>query len=247
MKQIYGNYNKEDFEVWRILYERQIKNLPNAASKAHLEGLEKVNFVADEIPKFSETNEILQDLTGWRLAVVPGIVPDYTFFELMSNKRFPATTWLRKMEELDYLEEPDMFHDVFAHVPLLTNQSFVNFLEELSVIGLGYVGNDYAIELLSRIYWFTVEFGLIQEDAGLRIYGAGILSSAGETKYSLSEEPPKHAFDVRTIANTSYRKDVFQDRYFVIESYEQLYESLPEIKAVLAEMVEKSQHEEVLT
>lgn len=245
MKQIYGNYNKEDFEVWKILYERQMKNLPDAASKAHLEGLQKVNFVADEIPHFDQTNTELSALTGWRLAVVPGIVPDYTFFELMTNKRFPATTWLRKMEELDYLEEPDMFHDVFAHVPLLSNQSFVNFLEELSKIGLQYVGNDYAIEILSRVYWFTVEFGLIQEENGLRIYGAGILSSAGETKYSLSDKPPKHDFDVRTIANTDYRKDVFQERYFVIQSYEQLYGSIPEIKEVLAEMVEKRQAETV--
>lgn len=241
MRQIYGNYTEEDFEVWRILYERQIKNLPDAASKAHLEGLQKTNFVADEIPHFEKTNDILLELTGWRLAVVPGIVPDYTFFELMSNRRFPATTWLRKMEELDYLEEPDMFHDVFAHVPLLTNQSFVNFLEELSKIGLSYVGNDYAIELLSRIYWFTVEFGLIRENRELRIYGAGILSSAGETKFCLTDEPPHYEFDVTTIANTPYRKDVFQDRYFVIESYEQLYNSIPEIKKVIKEMADVPQ------
>ena len=237
MRQIYGNYTQEDFEVWKLLYNRQIQNLPKAASRAHLDGLELVNFVADEIPHFEDTNAILQKATGWRLAVVPGIVPDYTFFELMSNKRFPATTWLRKMKELDYLEEPDMFHDVFAHVPLLTNQNFVDFLEALSHIGLQYVGNAYAIELLARIYWFTVEFGLIREPEGLRIYGAGILSSAGETRFSLSEEPPKYDFDVRTLAQTDFRKDVFQDRYFVIESYEQLYESVPEIKAVIAEMV----------
>lgn len=246
MKQIYGNYTKEDFEVWQLLYKRQMGNLPTAASTAYLEGLDHVNFVEEAIPKFEETNDILQSQTGWRLAVVPGIVPDYTFFELMSNKRFPATTWLRKMKELDYLEEPDMFHDVFAHVPLLANQSFVDFLEELSNIGLQYVGNDYAIEILSRVYWFTVEFGLIQEEQGLRIYGAGILSSAGETKFSLSEKPPKHPFDVRTIANTSYRKDVFQDRYFVIDSYEQLYESIPEVKTVLAEMVEKHESKAVV-
>lgn len=245
MKQIYGNYTPEDFEVWQTLYDRQMKNLPGAASKAHLEGLKKVHFVPDEIPRFERTNEELSALTGWRLAVVPGIVPDFTFFELMTNRRFPATTWLRKMEELDYLEEPDMFHDVFAHVPLLTNQSFVDFLEELSIIGLGYVGNDYAIEILSRIYWFTVEFGLIQESEGLRIYGAGILSSAGETRYCLSDEPPKYDFDVRTIAGTTYRKDVFQDRYFVIQSYEQLFNSIPEVKAVLAEMVEKRNKESV--
>ncbi|MFY0607764.1 MAG: phenylalanine 4-monooxygenase [Cyclobacteriaceae bacterium] len=246
MRQIYGHYTPEDFEVWQVLYDRQIQNLPSAASKEHLEGMSKVSFVRDRIPNFDEMNDVLMSLTGWRLAVVPGIVPDYTFFELMTNKRFPATTWLRKMAELDYLEEPDMFHDVFAHVPLLTNASFVNFLEELSKIGLQYVGNDYAIEILSRIYWFTVEFGLIQEEEGLRIYGAGILSSAGETKFCLSDEPPKHDFDVQKMADTPYRKDVFQDRYFVIQSYEQLFDSIPTVKKVLAEMVEKRTTEKVL-
>lgn len=235
MRQIYSNYNKEDFEVWKILFDRQMEQFPTHASKAYLEGLEIAGFETGVIPNFTETNQILTQTTGWQLAVVPGIVPDYTFFELMANRRFPATTWLRKMKELDYLEEPDMFHDVFAHVPLLTNQHFVDFLEELSKIGLEYVDNAYAIELLSRVYWFTVEFGLIQEDDGLRIYGAGILSSAGETRFSLSEEPPKHEFSVQHMLDTPYRKDQFQTEYFVIESYEQLYYSIPEIKKSLKE------------
>ena len=237
MRQIYGNYNEEDFQVWKILFERQMKNLPTAASSAFLEGLELIDFRADKIPVFDELNERLHNLTGWKLAVVPGIVPDYTFFELMSNRRFPATTWLRKMRELDYLEEPDMFHDVFAHVPLLTNQSFVDFLEELSKIGLGYVGNDYAIELLTRVYWFTVEFGLIAEAKGTRIYGAGILSSAGETTFSLSDKPPHYDFEVSKVMDTDFRKDIFQDKYFVIQSYEQLYQSIPVIKDRIAQLV----------
>ncbi len=239
MKQIYEHYNDEDFEVWKILFDRQIQQFPTHASKAYLNGLKISNFETGIIPDFRETNEILKETTGWQLAVVPGIVPDYTFFELMANKRFPATTWLRKKKELDYLEEPDMFHDVFAHVPLLTNQHFVNFLEELSKIGLNYVGNDEAIQLLSRVYWFTVEFGLIQEAEGLRIYGAGILSSAGETKFSLSEEPPKHKFDIEHMLDTTFRKDVFQKEYFITESYEQLYESIPSIKELLAAKVEQ--------
>ena len=241
MKQIYENYTAEDFEVWKILFDRQQENLPKAASTAYLEGLEKIKFGNDVIPNFEKTNELLYSITGWKLVVVPGIVPDYTFFELMSNRHFPATTWLRKKKELDYLEEPDMFHDVFAHVPLLTNQYFVNFLEELSKIGLGYVGNAQAIALLSRVYWFTVEFGLIQESKGLRIYGAGILSSAGETKFSLSDEAPKHVFSVGHALDTPYRKDKFQEEYFVIKSYEELYESIPEIKELLSERL-KSVH-----
>ena len=239
MKQFYSSYTDEDFEVWKILFDRQIDQFPTHASEAYLSGLKMADFENGIIPNFEETNAILNDATGWKLAVVPGIVPDYTFFELMANKRFPATTWLRKKSELDYLEEPDMFHDVFAHVPLLTNQHFVDFLEELSKIGLEYVGNDEAIHLLSRVYWFTVEFGLIKESNGLRIYGAGILSSAGETRFSLSEKPPKHEFDVEHMLNTPYRKDIFQEEYFVIDSYAQLYNSISTIRELISNKIEE--------
>lgn len=236
MKQIYSDYTPEDFDVWKILFERQMTNFSDAASADHLRGLECVKFEAGRIPHFEETNQILQKTTGWQLSVVPGIIEDYTFFELMANRYFPATAWLRKMEELDYLEEPDMFHDVFAHVPLLTNQPFVDFLEGISKIGLSYRGNEEAIHLLSRLYWYTIEFGLIQEKEGLRIYGAGILSSSGETKYCLSDEPPKHSFDVKSIMETPYSKNVYQDQYFVIDSYDQLFNSISDIKAYLLSM-----------
>lgn len=239
MRQIYSNYKHEDFEVWKLLYNRQIENLPTAASQSFIEGLYEIGFKPDRIPDFDRINEKLTALTGWKLAVVPGIVPDYTFFELMSNRNFPATTWLRKMKELDYLEEPDMFHDVFAHVPLLSNQHFVNFLEALSKIGLEYVGDDYAIELLSRVYWFTVEFGLIRENGAIKIYGAGILSSAGETEYSLSKGPEHREFDVVQILQTSYRKDVFQTQYFIIDSFDQLYQGIPLIREELKKALQK--------
>ena len=234
LRQQYENYTQEDFEVWKVLYLRQMENLPSRATREYLAGLDRINFTADKIPDFSETNPLLKAQTGWTLTEVPGIVEDELFFTWMANCKFPATTWLRKMKELDYLEEPDMFHDVFGHVPLLTNQPFVDFLQELSKIGLAYLGNAWAIELLSRIYWFTVEFGLIQENENLRIYGAGILSSAGETLYSLSNEPKQLTYDVEKILDTPYRKDVFQTTYFVIESYEQLYQSLPQIKELIA-------------
>ncbi|GHE61758.1 MULTISPECIES: phenylalanine 4-monooxygenase [Roseivirga] len=230
MKQIYENYTAEDQKVWKILFDRQFPELPKAATKEFLLGLDKVNFTADAIPNFDDTNKILRQLTGWEIYAVPGIVEDGLFFELMSNKKFPATTWVRKMSQLDYLEEPDMFHDVFAHIPLLTNQAFVDFLQAISQFGHEWIEDEWAIHLLSRIYWFTIEFGLIREAEGLRIYGAGILSSSGETKYSLSNEPNHFAYDVDHILDTGYRKDRMQENYFIIDSYEQLYESIPEIK-----------------
>ena len=233
MKQEYDQYTEGDFQVWKILFNRQIALFPDHASVAYLKGLKDADFETGIIPNFEDTNRILRASTGWELEVVAGIVPDHTFFELLADRKFPATSWLRKMKELEYLEEPDMFHDVFAHVPLLTNQYFVNFLEKLGSIGLNYVGNEYAIELLSRVYWYTVEFGLIQEEGGLRIYGAGILSSRGETQFSLSGQVAKYPFDVARIIDTPYKKDKFQTQYFVIDSYEQLYTSLDEVKRIL--------------
>ncbi len=230
MTQDYEKYKEEDFQVWKLLYERQYPELPGAAIQEYIEGIDRVRFVADKIPRFDETNQYLSSYTGWELVVVPGLIPDKEFFELLANKKFPASTWLRKMEELDYLEEPDMFHDVFGHVPLLTNQNVVDFLQELSKIALVYIDNQWAIELMSRIYWFTVEFGLIQENGNLRIYGAGILSSKGETHYSIHDpKPARHPFDVAKILRTPYRKDVFQKEYFVIDSFKQLADCIPDL------------------
>jgi len=237
MKQNYENYTPEDQKVWNILFDRQFPSLPKAATKEFLIGLDKVNFTGKAIPNFEETNKVLRELTGWEIYAVPGIVEDELFFDLMANRKFPATTWVRKMSELDYLEEPDMFHDLFAHIPLLANQSFVDFLQAISKFGQEWVGDEWAIHLLSRIYWFTIEFGLIREEGELRIYGAGILSSSGETKYSLSDEPNHFEYDVDKILNTPYRKDNMQENYFIIDSYEQLYESLPEIKSKIEELL----------
>jgi phenylalanine-4-hydroxylase len=231
MKQIYENYTAEDQKVWGILFDRQFPSLPKAATTEFTKGLKLVNFTNEGIPNFEKTNEILRGLTGWEIYAVPGIVEDGLFFELMANKKFPATTWVRKMSQLDYLEEPDMFHDVFAHIPLLTNQAFVDFLQAISQFGHEWIEDEWAIHLLSRIYWYTIEFGLIREEGEVKIYGAGILSSAGETKYSLSDEPKHFEYDVDKILDTPYRKDKMQENYFIVESYEQLYNSLPEIKS----------------
>ena len=234
MTQAYSNYTPEDFEVWSILFNRQIEQLIPIASNAYLEGIKKVNFSANRIPNYSETNILLQDLTGWQIHVVPGLIDNRPFFELMKSKRFCASTWLRKREQLDYLEEPDMFHDIFGHVPLLSNQSVCHFLEELARIALRFVENEEAIEYIARLYWYTVEFGLIRENGSLKIYGAGILSSSGESIYCLeSSHPQRFKYNVKQIFDTPFIKDHYQEQYFVIDSYQQLFDSIPEIEREL--------------
>lgn len=241
-KQDYSRYTDEDRLVWQLLFDRQMAQLPGLASSAYMEGIEKVGFRRDRIPHFDEVNEALARHTGWQIVVVPGLIDNKPFFELLLDKKFPATTWFRKLAELDYLEQPDMFHDVFGHVPLLTNPDFCNFLSGLSNIALEYIENEWAIELISRLYWYTVEFGLIRDEAeGLRIYGAGILSSSGESVYSLhSDKPRRIPFNVEQIINTPYIKDKFQEQYFVINSYRQLYDSLPEVARVIKKHVPMS-------
>jgi phenylalanine-4-hydroxylase len=238
-KQVHKNYTEEDRNVWKLLFNNQMEALPGRASTEFMEGISVVNFTADAIPDFNEVNAILQERTGWEVVPVEGIVDDRLFFELMSQRKFPATTWLRTMEQLEYLEEPDMFHDVFAHVPLLANAPFADFLESISKIGMRYASDEKAVDLLSRLYWYTVEFGLIRENNSLRIYGAGILSSSGESRYSLGIEPMHFEYNVEQILNTPYRKDVFQDRYYIIESFEKLFESTSEIEIHMEEMLSK--------
>jgi phenylalanine-4-hydroxylase len=229
MVQAYDQYTPDDFKVWEMLYDRQMNLLPGRADQAFLDGAAKVGFVREKIPVFAEVDRALQQHTGWSLEVVPGLIDNDIFFQLLKNKKFPAATWFRKLSQIDYLEEPDMFHDVFGHVPLLTDPDFCGYLSALSDIALQYIHSAEAIEYISRLYWYTVEFGLIQTPEGMRIYGAGILSSAGESVYALEEKPRKLPFRVDEIMDTPYIKDKFQEQYWYIESYRQLYKSIGEV------------------
>lgn len=243
LKQDYSKYTEEDFLVWKLLYQRQKVLLQNMASKEFFKGLNEMNFSEDKIADFNYVNEILAKTTGWQIEVVPGLIPDKDFFELLADKKFPSSTWLRKLENLDYLEEPDMFHDCFAHMPLLTDQFFVDYLQALSKIALKYIDDALAIELIGRIYWFTVEFGLIKEAVGIRIYGAGILSSSGESIFCLSDKANRQIFDVKEIMEKHYYKDHFQDRYYVINSYKELFDAIPEIDFLIEKAVARIPHE----
>lgn len=238
--QDYSLYEPEHFKVWEILFDRQMAILKDRAAEVFMEGIRQIHFTADRIPKFDEFNIRLDTITGWQAVVVPGLIDNKDFFELLLHRKFPASTWLRRMEQLDYLEEPDMFHDVFGHLPLLTNKTYCAYLYGLSKIALGFIENKIAIELIARIYWYTVEFGLIRDNGLLRIYGSGILSSTGESVYCLKSGIPSKRIDynVERILDTPYIKDKFQEQYFVIDSCLELFESLPDIEEGIRKRIE---------
>lgn len=243
LTQEYSKYTEEDRLVWKLLFQRQRVLLQHMASKEFIRGMDLMHFNDESIPDFSHVNKVLADTTGWQIEVVPGLIPDKDFFQLLSEKKFPSSTWLRKLESLDYLEEPDMFHDCFAHMPLLTEQFFVDYLQELSKIALRHIDDALAIELIGRVYWFTVEFGLIQEPEGLRIYGAGILSSSGESIYCLGDKANRRPFEVQEILEKHYYKDHFQDRYYVIHSYKDLFDAIPDIDRLLQKALNTVPHD----
>lgn len=236
LQQIYSNYTNEDFRVWKTLFERQVAHLEGHAVDEYFQGIEQVGFVSERIPDFTEVNQILATATGWSLTVVPNLCPERAFFDFISKRIFTATCWIRKFEQLDYIEEPDMFHDVFGHVPLLSNPEYARFMHGLGRIATTFIDNAALIEQLGRLYWFTIEFGLMYQSDGLRAYGAGIMSSYGETTHALGTGTQKLDFDVRKILNTPYRNDVMQDKYFVIESFDQLYNSLNDIEIYFDEI-----------
>ena len=235
--QIYANYTSQDFDVWKMLFNRQMNILNNTVSDEYLRAIDTIGFRENKIPDFQEVNQVLADTTGWKIEVVPNICPEAKFFECSANKTFTSTCWLRTMDQLDYLEEPDMFHDVFGHMPLLSNDNYANFFSDFGKIAIQYLDNADAIQLLSRLYWYTIEFGLINENNQLKIYGAGIISSNGETKNAIGSATSKMPFDIDVILETSYRTDIIQDKYFVIDSFEQLYSSVSQIQSSIDKML----------
>ncbi|MDZ4822881.1 MAG: phenylalanine 4-monooxygenase [Flavobacteriales bacterium] len=239
LNQDYNKYTDEAKQVWQILYDRQMARLSKTASHEYLNAQKTVNFRRDSIPNFSELNEILMRETGWGLVVVPNIQPNEIFFPCLAEKKFTATTWLRKMKELDYISEPDMFHDVFGHVPLLAHKIFADFFNRFGELGLKYIHHPEAVEMLGRVYWFTVEFGLIMENGETKIFGAGLISSHAESHHCMTDKVVHKPFDIREIMNTGFDNSVMQDLYFVLPSFEALLLSLDEIETILVETIQK--------
>ena len=217
-------YTAEEHGVWKTLFERQGRLLPGRACDEFVRGMSDLPIGPEEIPDFRRLSDILMKRTGWQVVAVPGLVPDDVFFEHLANRRFPSGQFIRKPHQLDYLEEPDVFHDVFGHVPLLMHPVIADYIQAYGVGGLR-AKRLGVLDKLSRVYWYTVEFGLVQQADGLRVYGAGIASSATETVFSLDDSSPNRLrFDLERVMCTHYRIDDFQETYFVIEDLERLLE-----------------------
>ncbi len=211
------DYSSVEHETWSTLYQRQIERLQGRACTEYLDGIATLGMPSDRIPQLGEINRVLSARTGWQVARVPALIGFDRFFKLLSQRQFPAATFIRCADELDYLQEPDIFHELFGHCPLLTNQNFANFTETYGRLGLAATPKERVY--LARLYWMTVEFGLVNTANGLRIYGGGILSSFGETAYALdSDVPMRVAFDPLTALRTPYRIDILQPLYYIIDS-----------------------------
>jgi phenylalanine-4-hydroxylase len=225
IEQNWQDYSEEEHAIWRLLFERQQRLLLGRACKEFLAGLSGLGVAGDGIPDFRRLNDVLEDGTGWRIVAVPGLVPDDVFFAHLARRQFPSTCFIRRRDQLDYLQEPDVFHDICGHVPLLMDPVFADYMQAygeggLKALGLGHLPH------LARLYWYTVEFGLITTPEGLRIYGSGILSSAAESVYCLGDPRPNRVrFDLRRVMRTRYRIDTFQQTYFVIDSFQHLFDA----------------------
>jgi phenylalanine-4-hydroxylase len=239
VEQPWDTYTGEDHATWATLFERQREILVGRAAREFLENQQKFGMTPSAIPKFDDLNRVLKKATGWELIGVEGLLPELTFFDHLANRRFPVTWWIRKPEQIDYISEPDLFHDLFGHVPLLLNPVFADYMHAYGCGGVKAHGiGAQALVNLTRLYWYTVEFGLIKQDDGLRIYGSGIVSSKGESIHCLeSSAPNRIGFDLERIMRTRYRIDTYQKTYFVIDSYEQLMRATePDFTPIYAEL-----------
>ncbi len=237
MKQHWNNYTTEDHEVWKILFERQVGNLQDKAWSNYLECIPAVGIGNHLVPDFSIVENHLGKSTQWKIEVVKGIIPVDDFFRLLAKKRFCSSTWLRGRHQLDYLEEPDMFHDTFGHIPLLADSNYADFVKRFAELGLKFCKHEKALLLLERMYWFTIEFGLMKENSQLKIYGAGILSSFGESNHVFSDKVELRKFSVEDVFLQPFHNNEVQNIYFVVEEINDLWNCLGEMENFLNDFV----------
>jgi phenylalanine-4-hydroxylase len=216
-------YSDAENEIWHDLITRQVPMLPGRACKPWIAAMNEMNFPTDRIPQLTDVSKVLKEHTGWSVAGVNALIPFTEFFQLLANRQFPVATFIRSREDFDYIQEPDVFHEVFGHTPPLTDHRFAAFVEAYGKAGLAADPKDHA--MLARLFWFTVEFGLVRTDGGIHAYGSGIMSSPGELVYAVeSDVPERKPFDPVDVLRTPYRIDILQPIYFVIESFDQLFD-----------------------
>ena len=227
LAQNYDGYTADEHAIWRTLYARQMALMGEHAAPEVMAGLRLLGADAHSIPMLEEASGRLQRLTGFEVIGVPGLIPEADFFGHLAERRFPVTVWMRRRDELDYLVEPGLFHDFFGHLPMLAHTVFANFIQAYGAIGVHHAREPAALKMLARLYWYTVEFGLVATSRGLRAYGAGILSSSGETIYATKAQgPARIAFDLQRVLRTNYLIDSYQKTYFVLDDIEQLFDSV---------------------
>jgi len=235
VEQNWAGYSAAEHALYRRLFERQAKLVARYACPEWIDAIARLESAGREIPRFDEVSRRLRAATGWEIVAVPGLIPDDAFFTHLANRRFPVTVWMRRPDEFDYIVEPDVFHDFFGHVPLLFDRVYADHLYEYGKGGLKAMRLD-AVKMLARLYWFTIEFGLMRTEGGIRAYGAGLLSSGGELAYCVDDPRPRRLpFELERIMRTEYQIDRYQDAYFVIESFEHLMrETAPDFTPIYA-------------
>jgi len=222
---------KEDLFVWNLLFKRQIANLENKASGLYLDAVNRMSSVLSDhsLPDFKLINDWFYELTGWEIVSAPGLIPVDEFFDLLAQKKFPSSRWLRTRDKLDYLDEPDMFHDIFGHIPLLSNPSYSDFIERFGKIGVTLFNDSESLKKLQRLYWYTIEFGLIKESNQLKIYGAGLISSFGESIACFDDNVILLPFDLERILETDFNPSEMQTTYFVLDSMDDLNKAIDKL------------------
>jgi phenylalanine-4-hydroxylase len=223
--QQYERYDSEAHDVWRILYERRMETLRTTGSEVFLQGIERIGLAPDRVPDLADVNRRLAARTGWAAVGVRGFIPAAEFFRCLSQRRFPTTLIVRPRAQLDYLPEPDIFHDVFGHVPLHSHPVFADFLQQFGALAAD-ARSDADVTAMARLFWFTVEFGLIREEGEVKIYGSGLISSHGDAANALGPTCARRPFDLDRVLAQPFEIDHFQDVLFVIESFEQLFEAV---------------------
>lgn len=238
MKQQWHSYTTENHGTWNILYVRQAENLTGKVWSPYHQLLRDVLILPEEIPRFENIDKALLEKTGWTIEVVPGIIPVKDFFDLLAAKKFCSSTWLRRRDQLDYLEEPDMFHDTFGHLPFLMHEGYSNFVQQFGELGQRYHHNADAVLLLERLYWFTIEFGLIHEDNRTKVFGAGIISSFGETNHVFNDNVEIRRFTVENVLSTPFRNDQVQNLYFEAMTADDLFDCIPETEQFIRDFID---------